>query len=70
VGEPGGVLGEGHKDALGDILGQMRVADHAQGGGIDQVDVPLHEFRERRFGTRDGEIIQELLIGLMVHSGE
>lgn len=68
--EPCGVLGEGHKDALGDVLGQMCIADHAQGRGIDQVDVPPHQFGERGFGTRAGEITQELLIGLMVHSGE
>jgi hypothetical protein len=32
--------------------------------------VPPHQFGERGFGTRAGEITQELLIGLMVHSGE
>lgn len=34
-----GLFGEDDKDRLGDFLGVVRVADLAQGDGIDQIDM-------------------------------
>jgi hypothetical protein len=46
--EAGRFAGETGEDALGHILGLMRVAvDLTKGGGINQVDVPFDQFLER-----------------------
>jgi hypothetical protein len=36
-------LGELDEDRLGDIFGQHGVADHSQRGGINQINVVLHQ---------------------------
>ena len=56
------VIGQRHKRALSHISGQMRVANHPQRGGIDEVNVPLHEFGERRIGSAFGVILQQLSV--------
>jgi hypothetical protein len=61
-------LRQGHKDALGDILGLVRVAQHPQRGGIDQVNMPANQLGEGRFGAACGIIPQKLLVGPAVHS--
>ena len=63
-----GILRQGHERALRHVLGQVRVANHAQRGGIDEVNVPAHQFGKRRFGAALGVIAQELLVGQTVHS--
>ena len=62
------VLGQRDKRALRHVLGQVRVTDHSQRGGIDEVNVPSHEFGKRRFRSAAGVIPQELSIGQTVHS--
>jgi len=47
LGELMGAPGQGHKRTLCHILGQVRVANHAQRGGIDEVKVPPHQFGKR-----------------------
>ena len=47
--ELGGILRERSKRALGDILGEVRIANHAQRGGIHEIHVPAHEFGEGCF---------------------
>jgi hypothetical protein len=42
------ILCESHKHTLSHVLGQVRIANHAQGSGIDKVNVPSHEFGKRR----------------------
>ena len=43
VGELGRALGQGGEGSLRHVLGQMRIADHAQGRGIDEVEVAAHQ---------------------------
>ena len=42
-----GFAGEGDEDSLRDVLGEIGVADLPPGGGIDLVDVPRDQLRER-----------------------
>ena len=58
-GEPGG---------LRHVLGQMRIANHPQRSGMDQISVPSDDLRERDFGLVFRIIPQELLVALFVHS--
>ena len=62
-----GIPRQGHEHTLRHVLGQVRIADHAHGGGIDQVNVPAHQFGKRRFGAALGVIAQKLLVGQTVH---
>jgi hypothetical protein len=43
-------LGEDDEDALGDVLGEVRVAGLAEGGGVDKMD----EFLKLRVGRGRG----------------
>jgi hypothetical protein len=63
-----GVLGEGYKHSLRDVLRQMPVANHAQRSGIDEVNVASDQFAEGGFRVESGIILQQLLIGPIVHS--
>ena len=63
-----GILRQRHKHTLRHVLGQVRIANHAQRGGIDEVNVPAHQFGKRRFRPAPGVIAQELLVGQTVHS--
>ena len=47
--ELSGILRERYKHALGDILGEVRIANHSQRGGINEIHVPAHQFGEGRF---------------------
>lgn len=44
---------------MGDIFGQVRVADLAEGGGIDEVDVAIDELGEGGFVAGLGEAAEE-----------
>ena len=46
--ELGGILRERNKHALGDILGEMGIANHAQRDGINEIHVAAHQFGEGR----------------------
>ena len=59
---------EGNKHALRHVLGQVRVANHAQRGGIDEVNVPAHQFGEGHLRPGLSVIAQKLLVGQIVHS--
>ena len=66
--EPVGVLRQGDKGALRHILRRVRVANHAQRGGIDQINMAPHEFSKRSFGAPLGVLGQKLVVGSMIHS--
>lgn len=68
TGELRGVLGERDKHTLRHVFGLMRIADHPPRGGINEINVTAHQLGEGRFGTAAGVILQELLVGLRVHS--
>jgi hypothetical protein len=44
-----GVFRKCEEYALGYIFREVRIANHAQRGGIDEVNVPAHQFGKRRF---------------------
>jgi hypothetical protein len=50
------------------VLREMRISNHAQRGGVNQVHVSADELRESGFGSASGEIGQELLVVQRVHS--
>ena len=62
------LLRQRHKNRLGDILGGMRLAGHAERGGINQVNVPLHQFGKGGIGMVFRVIAQQLLVAQIVHS--
>jgi len=68
MGELPGVLRQRHKHALSYVLRQMRIANHPQSGGIDEVNVTAHQLGKRQFRMACGINLQELLVGLRVHS--
>jgi hypothetical protein len=61
-------LRQRHKHALRHIFSQMCIPNHAQGSGIDQVNMPSDQFAERRFCPALGVFLQQLLVGQIVHS--
>ena len=63
-----GILSQGHKRALRDILGQVGVLNHPQRGGIHVVNMPLHEFGKCHLGPVLSVVAQQLLVGQSVHS--
>ena len=67
-GENGGILRQGGKGALGDVFRQMRVAETAQRGGIDEIKVAADEFREGGIRAVVRVFLQQLLVGAIVHS--
>ncbi len=62
-----GILRQSQKDGLRYVLGQMRIANHPQRGGINQVNVPARQFGEVGFGLAIRIVSQELLVGQVVH---
>ena len=46
----------------------MGIANHAPRGGIDEVNVPAHQFGERSLGPALGVIAQKLLVAQIVHA--
>jgi hypothetical protein len=55
--------GEVAKDQLSNVRGEVSVPiNHPEGGGIDYIDVPLNDFRKRRFGTFPRKSLQEITI--------
>ena len=58
-----------HEHPLGHVLRQVRITHHPHGGGIDQVNVPAHQFGKRRFRPVLGVVPQKLLIG-QAHSSQ
>jgi hypothetical protein len=54
---------------LGDILGEMRIAsDLPERGGINQIHVPFHQFREGVFRIGPGKVPEKFGIGGHAHS--
>ena len=49
--ELGGVFREGDEHALGHVLSEVRIANHAQRRGIDEIQMAAQQFGERRFGA-------------------
>src|ERR1043165_1139671 len=68
IDELSGALCQRHEHTLGHILRQMRVADHAPGGGIDQIHVAAHQFVESSFRPAFSVSTQQLSVALIVHS--
>jgi len=66
--ELGGVLREREEHALRHIFSEMRIANHAQRGGIDEIHVAAHQLGKRRFGAAFSVSAQQLRVGLVVHS--
>jgi hypothetical protein len=53
---------------LAHVLGKVRIADHAPRGGVNEIHVPPDQFGERRFGMVFRVGLQQLGVGLVVHS--
>ncbi|MEI2725816.1 MAG: hypothetical protein V9H26_20565 [Verrucomicrobiota bacterium] len=66
--ELGGAAGEREEHALGHILCEVRVTNHAQRGGMDEIHMPTHQFGERRIGALLRVGAQQLGVSLIVHS--
>jgi hypothetical protein len=49
--ELGGVFRECDEHALGHVLSEVRIANHAQRGGIDEIHVTAHQLGKGRFGA-------------------
>ena len=49
--EVAGVAREVGEDGLGDFLGELRRADLAERGGMDEINMAANEFSERIFGV-------------------
>jgi hypothetical protein len=58
-----GLAGQNQKDRLGDVLGQVRVANLAQGGGVNQVEVPVDQFGKGFIGFLPSPGFDEFVIG-------
>jgi hypothetical protein len=56
------LLGEDDEDCLGDVIRVVRIVRLASGGGVDQIDVPVHQSAERIRRTRMDEIGQKLCV--------
>jgi hypothetical protein len=50
------------------VLSQVRIPDHAQGSGIDKVNMPPDQFAKCRLRAPHGVFAQQLLVGQTVHS--
>ena len=53
-----GVLCESGEYGLRHVLGGVRLASHAKGGGVDKVNVSPDQFGERHFRTVLGKVAQ------------
>lgn len=49
--ELAGVFRKGDEHALGYVFREMRIANHAQRGGMDEIHIAAHQLGERRFGA-------------------
>jgi hypothetical protein len=67
VGEFSGILRQRCECALGNVFRQVRIADHPQGSGIDQVSIAANQFGKCCLGPASGIITQELLVGQCAH---
>ena len=54
------ILRQRDECCLGDILREMSVLDHPQGGGVDQIDVAPHQFGKRALRATFGVIAQQV----------
>ena len=63
-----GILSEGHKGALRHILSEVGVANHPERSGIDEINVAAHQLGKGGLRMAAGVVLQELLVGLSVHS--
>jgi len=62
-----GILRQRCECALGNVFRQVRIADHPQGSGIDQVSIAANQFGKCCLGPASGIITQELLVGQCAH---
>ena len=58
-----GILRQRHKHALRHVLGGMCVANHAQRGGVNQINVAPHELGESGFRPLFGVVGKKLVVG-------
>jgi hypothetical protein len=58
---------EGDEDGLGHILGGLLVADHAQGGGINEIDVSADQIGKGGLRPVFGVIAQEEMVARSIH---
>ena len=63
--EAAGLAGQLEEDRLRDFLGQLRRADLAQGGGIDQSDAPADKFRKRILGVVPRVPAEQFLVAVV-----
>ncbi len=65
--KPAATMNGSFRHTLGHVFGLVRIANHPQRGGIDEVNVTPHQLGKRRFRMASGVIPQELLVSLSVH---
>src|SRR4051812_43090610 len=59
----GGLARKDQEDRLGDVLGELAVADATHGGGVNEVDMVVNEVGEGGFlavaevATQEGEVV-------------
>ncbi len=58
--ELNGLFGERDKYALRHVFRQMRVTNHPQRGGINEIHMAAHQFGKRRFGAMFGVGAEQL----------
>jgi hypothetical protein len=61
-----GAAEEHKKDGLRDIIGEVRVVELAEGGGVDHVGMAAEEGEESGLVAVVGESLKEFMVG---HSG-
>ncbi len=59
-----GVAGEVGEDGLGDFLGELRGADLAERGGMDEIEVAADDLGEGVFGAVAGIAREQLEVGI------
>lgn len=59
-----GVAGEVGEDRLGDFLGELRGADLAERGGMDEIDMAANQFRKGGFGMVAGIAREQLMVAV------
>jgi hypothetical protein len=66
--ESPGILRQCYKDTLGNVFSGMCVANHAQGGGVNEINVPSYKFSECSLRLVFSVVGQELIVGQVIHS--
>jgi hypothetical protein len=66
--ELGRVLCQRYKNCLRYVLRRVGFANHAERGGIDQVNMSKHDLGKRGFGMVLCIVAQQLLVTLIIHS--